>query len=309
MGGTLLVTFACGVAERGIMQCQRFIKIGVRHMVTRNGHLCHYTTAEGLISMITKREIWATDIFYLNDKSELAYGIDLATDELKSGWVPDAYRSGVPEAIDRLSGLKELRPHLTAHRVYVCSFSGKLDDVSQWRSYCPQGGYAVEFPPEILSATAHRQGFDLFACVYKEEAQRRLIRNHLKEAALHFGRARESSRQQAETLVGVLLALSAMMKHPRFEAEGEYRLLYVLPRLNNAKRRQATDEFRSRGSLIIPYQKMRLSERLLRHVKIHVGPCQYMEESAAAAGRLLRCSCRENFQKRVIRSEVPHRHL
>jgi hypothetical protein len=164
------------VGERGILRCQRSIKTGVRHMVTRNGHLCHYTTAEGLISMITKREIWATDIFYLNDKSELVYGIDLATDELKCGRVPDAYRSGVSEAIDRLSGLKELRPHLTAHRVYVCSFSGKLDDLSQWRSYCPQGGYAVEFSPEMLIATAHRQGFDLFACVYKEEAQRRLSR-------------------------------------------------------------------------------------------------------------------------------------
>lgn len=278
-------------------------------MGEHNGPLYHYTTGEGLISLVTKRELWATDIFYLNDKTELVYGIDLAIDELRSGRVPDAYKHGVAEAMDKLSGLREIRPYLTAHRVYVCSFSEKLDDLSQWRSYCPQGGYAVELPLRMLSASAKRQGFCLVACAYKEEEQREQIRKSLEAGVARFSRGGEPSREQAEVLVGILLAVSAMMKHPKFETERECRLLYALPRVDDIKGKLNKDEFRSRSSLIIPYQKMKLSEKVLKHVKVHVGPSQYVEESAAAAGRLLRCSNGDDFKKRVIKSEVPYRLL
>ena len=40
-------------------------------------HLYHYTTAGGLKSIIENQEIWATDIFYLNDWMEFHHGKEM----------------------------------------------------------------------------------------------------------------------------------------------------------------------------------------------------------------------------------------
>jgi hypothetical protein len=39
--------------------------------------LHHYTTAEGLKGIIENQEIWASDIFSLNDAKEIYHGRDL----------------------------------------------------------------------------------------------------------------------------------------------------------------------------------------------------------------------------------------
>lgn len=48
----------------------------------RETYLYHYTTAEGLIGIMRNRNIWATDVFYLNDWEEFLGGINLARDYL-----------------------------------------------------------------------------------------------------------------------------------------------------------------------------------------------------------------------------------
>lgn len=47
--------------------------------------LYHFTTTDGLIGIISKSEIWATEILYLNDHSEAAYRYRLQED--LAGWI------------------------------------------------------------------------------------------------------------------------------------------------------------------------------------------------------------------------------
>ena len=39
--------------------------------------LYHYTSLEGLLGIIESKSIWATNVLYLNDASELNYSINL----------------------------------------------------------------------------------------------------------------------------------------------------------------------------------------------------------------------------------------
>jgi hypothetical protein len=39
--------------------------------------LYHYTAADGLLGMLQSHQIWATNVRFINDRSELDYGINL----------------------------------------------------------------------------------------------------------------------------------------------------------------------------------------------------------------------------------------
>ncbi len=45
-------------------------------------YLYHYTSAEGLKGILEDRRIWASDIFYLNDWTELFLGRDAMIEHL-----------------------------------------------------------------------------------------------------------------------------------------------------------------------------------------------------------------------------------
>src|ERR1017187_7947153 len=44
-----------------------------------NKDLCHYTSQEGLIGILTHKMMYATDATYLNDSQEAVYAVSLAT--------------------------------------------------------------------------------------------------------------------------------------------------------------------------------------------------------------------------------------
>jgi hypothetical protein len=46
--------------------------------------LYHYTTTDGLLGILASEEVWATDIRFLNDTSELVDAIKLFSDELEA---------------------------------------------------------------------------------------------------------------------------------------------------------------------------------------------------------------------------------
>ncbi|HET8798761.1 MAG TPA: hypothetical protein VFO89_13795, partial [Thermoanaerobaculia bacterium] len=45
-------------------------------------NLYHYTTADGLRGILTHGHIWATNVRYMNDRSELTYAREVVFDEL-----------------------------------------------------------------------------------------------------------------------------------------------------------------------------------------------------------------------------------
>jgi hypothetical protein len=106
--------------------------------------LYHYTTPEGLVGIVEKHEIWATDLAYMNDTTEFRVGLDLVTKHIEQlrgdNLGPCAERWNW--LLTALKRTREFGPD-TLSSVYACSFSTDGDNLSQWRAYCPNGGFAI----------------------------------------------------------------------------------------------------------------------------------------------------------------------
>jgi hypothetical protein len=108
----------------------------------------HYTDDGGLRGILESGNLRFTDVFNLNDPSELRYGVEPALEAISEeanhgppevALVADALRTVLRGAIERV-----------AH-FFVCCFSTADDDLGQWRAYAHNGrGYALEFDGPAL---------------------------------------------------------------------------------------------------------------------------------------------------------------
>jgi hypothetical protein len=104
----------------------------------------HYTDDLGLRGIIESGKLWFSDIFGLNDPSELRHGLGVAIRALKSRMVDD--RPEIEEFASRLERFEiDAAIEQSAH-FFICCFSKDGDDLGQWRAYADNGrGYALGF--------------------------------------------------------------------------------------------------------------------------------------------------------------------
>jgi hypothetical protein len=142
-----------------------------------SGPLYHYTSAEGLLGIVSSKSLWASGIQYLNDTAEFKHAESISRTLLSErlGDETDP-RKGL---YDILRGGLPLRANET---VFVGSLSEAKDKLSQWRAYCPNGGgFSVGFDPQLVLRRAETQGFHLLKCEYDPERQRALCAELISE--------------------------------------------------------------------------------------------------------------------------------
>lgn len=103
-------------------------------------HLYHYTSADGLYGIVTQKEIWATFLHYLNDSAEFQYGLSLTRQLI----FEQAKESEKP-LNEILAQVRDSLARLGRINIAVFSLTEKGDLLSQWRGYCPNGGYSLGF--------------------------------------------------------------------------------------------------------------------------------------------------------------------
>jgi Protein of unknown function (DUF2971) len=106
--------------------------------------LYHYTNDAGLAGIIESGQLRFSDIFALNDPSELRHGLSVAIDILKSRATAARPEIGtfasMFERFDLDAGIE------AAGHFFICCFSGDGDDLGQWRAYADNGqGFALAF--------------------------------------------------------------------------------------------------------------------------------------------------------------------
>src|ERR1022692_2344794 len=108
-----------------------------------SGPVYHYTSSVGFHGIISTAELWFTHVAYLNDPGELHYPIKVANEVLRE----------LMTGKDRpyLERAWAAFPNSRFHDgLYVGSFSMAGNLLSQWRAYCPDGGYSLCFDPAGL---------------------------------------------------------------------------------------------------------------------------------------------------------------
>jgi Protein of unknown function (DUF2971) len=111
--------------------------------------LFHYTGSAGLAGIIETGQLHFTDIFALNDPSELRHGLSIALSLLKpkaTDQRPEVARfATMLEQFDIDGGIE------AARHLFVCCFSSDDDDLGQWRAYADNGqGFALGFDTDEL---------------------------------------------------------------------------------------------------------------------------------------------------------------
>jgi hypothetical protein len=245
--------------------------------------LYHYTTVGGLIGIFRDKKIWATNVNHLNDRKEFSHAIDMFKEKYNTSGTLDPYSQRLLNEISEIT--------------YVCSFSECGDLLSQWRGYCPSGGFSIGFDYRKLlklkESTVKKGTLTEFSkCIYEENAQADKMDEILKK----YG----PNSKKFGSLIGEISMIAPTFKHPSFCDEREWRLVLSVANFNM--------KFREGKTTIIPYYEFDLEENAPLPINsIIIGPTPNERESILAVKLLLR---KHGMSEEIVNtSKIPYREL
>jgi len=252
----------------------------------------HYTTADGLLGVLDSGSLFATQLACLNDQSELRYAVFMVRSamqlmRLKPGEDPD--RDYIFDFLDR-AAMIDVLPN---SELFVACFSRNGDELSQWRAYGGgENGYAIAFRTQALFS--HHS---VVAPVSYDHALHLNVAGEVAAAFVDFylrGARRGHDRQEwtidfTRAWDAAMGRVGAMIKHPAFTAEAEFRCIHKLEPSEHGSL-----EFRQKAGMLSRYLPLyfpplgKPREKLLPIEGVIVGPCRHSAVSKASVEMLLR---------------------
>jgi hypothetical protein len=275
--------------------------------------LYHYTGGNGLIKIINTGTLLASQIGTLNDSMELAYATRLLQERMTAALKnSECARSHVAFEL-LVEQLTRIKPEATG--VYVTSFTEDGDSLSQWRGYADgEAGFAIGFDPSALSSAKRFQPSYLLKVEYDTDRQNELLSRIVRwtDEAFHAlanqgsGPTAAWAERFAPAWIVTLAPLTACLKHPKFEAEREWRIVYYY-REDDLQRMQFIQR-RATISRHIPLTYLPPSARPgLPITGVVMGPCRYPDSTRYAVVDLLRARGYDAGACSVTESKIPYR--
>lgn len=246
----------------------------------------HYTNVTGLIGIVTRQELWASDCQFLNDGTELKYAREIFSAEVKKLNLPP---------LEGSSGYMIAGPSLDRFRVFIACFCEEGDLLSQWRSYGADQGYAIGFDTERLQAL---NSGDIYPVQYGIANPSEYFEKELHWATEPTGHPGNVEWFESEKLLPRL----ARVKHPSFAEEREWRLLKQIP-VFALKGHGVETHYRPSSMGPIAYLVISFTPDCLR--EIVVGPGSHAETRENAVRTMLQSLGLLNVNVRI--SAIPFR--
>jgi hypothetical protein len=282
--------------------------------------LYHYTDDAGLHGILESGTLWLSDIFGLNDPSELSHGVAPAITAIRERAEAGPGESQIFarkfESFYR-TALQEVGTFL------VTCFSAAADDLGQWRAYAANGcGYALGFDAKKLVNLFMKQRSEVsptVACstypLDYDDSKLVKIQNQLVELAfplISLPRGRELSadainaymRDLGSVLSVAVIIAALFFKHPAYAGEAEFRLLQIFPRGGPVP----DLKFRHKPHDLISYRpfQWRQESDVLR--RIVIGPAVDFERARRFVDNCLAAYHVDNPKAvEVVRSQIPYR--
>jgi len=199
--------------------------------------LYHYTTLSGLLGITSSHSLWASDVRYMNDASELSYAVELISEV-------------VTETLSKVDN-EVLRPALPGRpgfanafeygaRRFVACFCEEEDLLSQWRGYrASETGYSLGMDLSTLATFEDLPpNTYLRKIVYDSAEQREEVRDVVEvwlrtaESLLEPERGLRAEDVFPYPAIWALQEALAehhlCFKHPAFAEEREWRLIKLV---------------------------------------------------------------------------------
>jgi len=189
----------------------------------------HYTDDNGLEGIIKTGKLWLTDIFKLNDPSELKHGLSQAVMIFKKmDQIPDKIKTDVE------GFLNNIEAHIDPPS--ICCFSSKKNDLGQWRAYADNGrGYAIGFNyNDIKRIFSESIKMNLTTCIIYDDDkleksytqlfnQYYMIINDMICQGIYTS---NNGRNITVLMVVYCIAISLCFKHEAYKNEQEWRFIH-----------------------------------------------------------------------------------
>lgn len=247
------------------------------------GHLFHYTSQQALLGILSRRELWCSQIQYASDRTEFRHAINLLrtlchvrlneeTVEIRRQWL-----QSVLTRSEQIEGVN----------VFFFSWSEKPDLLSQSRGYChPGDGFALGLSGLKLAEVAALAGWALAPCVYDEALQTELLTGILDDELESFvsGSGDVDSRraESSQALVSNLLRVAPILKNTAFAEEREWRFISPLVEVGSKG-----FDFRPGPSSLVPFFHFPLPDEVFDGCRLVIGPTSDEHLSRAATSSLL----------------------
>lgn len=285
--------------------------------------LFHYTGAPAIRGILQSGSIWASGAQYMNDWMEVVYGYDIIM-------------NGLNQLVDKRKLAKRSRavfkdvlrlmesPDSPFIDAYFAAFCEKGNLLSQWRAYAGTQGFAIEFDPLVskgeltLTTKAPARNLRLAKVEYAVEKQQQNFSELIQELTDTIEETKGAGQKSfpaalVEFSRMVLSSWAATVKHPGFEEEQEWRLIFQ-PLITEEEKYFSTSEFvvRLEGPEFVTHVEFIPDEEVLgKHGpklpirSIVCGPNVQMRSAKRALEILLRNNGYEAVE--IRKSEIPAR--
>jgi hypothetical protein len=205
--------------------------------------MVHYTSAAAAMSIITRKKIWLRNAAFMNDASEIAYGMNLLADYFRRDnparqtfWqTVDLHTKGRSEELTKL--YDDWRHDLSSS-TFVCCISehdvereNEFGRLSMWRAYGRAEnvhGVALVVNSAYLAATMEGLAAYSYPIEYPRPHEANDLFSELEKNFL--GNQEYISSMSPEDVYGELFTalqnFCLTMKHPGFSEEREWRVIY-----------------------------------------------------------------------------------
>ncbi len=275
--------------------------------------LYHYTTFTGLMGIVHSQVLWASDIRYMNDSAELKHTADLIRMEISQRITAGHAK---PNLLNQF--LEWVTHRITnGHMLFAASFRSNGNLLSQWRGYSKLGkGVSLGFNPGYILKCAREQSFQIGKCIYNSADQRRLIKQVVDSvevlAQAHHEKKDSPEKNDPQSYYDVfekietdLLRIAAILKHPSFQEEEEWRIV------SSALTDYVTSPvlFREGTSMLVPYVEFKLlhaKDKPVALEHIFLGPTPNINISMNSLTMFL-AKNGANPEKGITYCEIPYR--
>jgi hypothetical protein len=160
----------------------QFLKVILPEQKTIPPFLAHYTTTDGLMGIFNSNTLWYSHISFLNDTTELHYGIQVI-ENVFSDRKTELDDCGFNEGLQYHGRSKTIRAYLEdlfeiVFTPYIFCLCENANQLSQWREYSSTNGYSIVFKSQNLmelrpiTETASTQATLLCKVIYERYEQR-----------------------------------------------------------------------------------------------------------------------------------------
>jgi hypothetical protein len=242
--------------------------------------LFHYTSSQAFLSIIQSNSLWFSDFRYMNDLSELEYGINLVRSTIRK-----RFDGETDLQVGRLLpfAMEQLEQARTYTDVFVFCMCEENNLLNQWRVY---GKDTVPLSMELATNSFTEQiwtpyNFEIVPMIYDIEAQEAIV-DACVDVGLEYAKKQRNTvlrREQdiqdfVEMWISTCIDECTALKHPQFEVEREWRLLV---RWGLRYKGRSERKFRHAPSGIVPYLELTPPGGDINLWSVTIGPCRYPE--------------------------------